>query len=126
VSLRETSFRAIARVLRDPTVEGPLGLTGCAVVPMDPDTHYLRCGAGLAIYKVDGTTAHMHGALLPGDGRLALQVWPEHMEYLRALGVEKVTTRHSADHVRASLMCRALRFNPVPCDDGFKRYERTI
>lgn len=124
--LRETSFRAISRVLRAPGVEAPLGLEGADLMPMDPDTHYLRCGAGLVIYNVRGVVAHMHGALLRGDGRCAREAWPQHKAYLRALGVSKITTRHRANHLAASVMCRALRFSSVPCDDGFKRYEKVI
>jgi hypothetical protein len=124
--LRETSYRAIARVLRTPSVEGPLGLAACELLPMGPDTHYLRCGAGFGIYNVRGTVAHMHGALLPGDGAKAPQAFREHFAYLRGLGVELVTTRHRAEHRRASLMCRVLGFQSAACDAGFKRYEKVI
>jgi len=124
--LRETSYRRIAQVLRAPGVEGPLGLAGASLLPMGPDVHYLRCGAGLVVYFVHDGVASMHGALLPGDGRLAPKVFREHCAYLRGLGVQRIVTRHRADHRRASLMCRVLGFEPAPSDAGFKRYEKVI
>lgn len=121
MELRETSYRRINRVLHDPAVESPLGMTGHDVL-VDPDIHYLRCGEGLVIYIVRGAVANMHGALMPGDGKKAGKVWPQHLAYLRRLGVRKVTARIRDDHVRAAIMCRALGFKAIESEPGFKRY----
>lgn len=113
-----TSYREIRKILDHPDV-ARLNLKDI-LPPKDGRFRYYRLGKGCLIYFLQGTVAIMHGAALRGDtrGRKALETVHGHWQALKNLGIGKVKTSHDKDHVRASIMCRALGMHKV--DDPAK------